>query len=186
MKYYKIIDDLYFPNKWRLGEVNFKQDGEFWKYVRAGEILELPDYSLEISLRSKGIPTNFSMADFELFIVDEKIKQIIDSKDGQFVEIKIKSIQTSFNYFILVIKNEIDCVNEDESIFDKWEENDPIRPDKAGQYKTFYKLKIDENKIQDCDIFRLKRYNSITIVSEKLKEKLTENNVSGLKFELVS
>jgi hypothetical protein len=186
MRYYKIIDDINIPNKWRLGEVNFKRDGEFWKYVRAGEIFELPDYELNISIRKQGVPINFSMADFELFIVDEKTKMMIDTKDGQFIEVGIGDLKTLTNYYILVIKNEIDCVNEIESTFDKWEVNDPIRPDKAGQYKTFYKLKIDENKIKDCDIFRVEKYNSITIISEKLKDEFLKNNTLGLKFELVS
>lgn len=182
MKYYKIIDDLDLPQKWILGNVNFANDGDFWKYIRAGKV-DVPNYELTVDVRKKGNKADFNLADFELFIVNEKVKRLIQIDGVQFVPVDV--INEKENFFILVLNKEIDCVDEEKSIFDKWLDNDPIRPDKAGQYKTFYKLILDSRKVGNNDIFRVKKNNSIAIISEKLKDILEKNSIKGIKYKLV-
>jgi hypothetical protein len=86
----------------------------------------------------------------------------------------------------MIIKRELECVDEQRSDFDVWEENGEIRPDKAGQVKTFYKLIVDPRLIQEEDIFRVKNYNVAVIISERLKREFEANDVKGPKYQPVS
>ena len=84
----------------------------------------------------------------------------------------------------MVINREIECVDETKSIFVKWEKDDPIRPDKAGEYESFEKLVLNPLDIpEDAHIFRLKKYDILIVISEKLKLLLEENKVSGLQYK---
>lgn len=183
MKYYKIIDDLDVPKKWVLGNVNFVNEGDFWRYIRAGKV-DVPNYELSVNIRKQGSKVDFNLADFELFIVNEKVKNLIQTDDVQFIPVNVFNEEEK--YFILALNVEIDCVDEEHSNFDKWLDNDPIRPDKAGQYKTFYKLILDYKKADNKDLFRVKKFNSIAVISERLKSIFEKNSVTGIKYKLVT
>ncbi|MBE2898413.1 hypothetical protein HPC37_06230 [Pasteurellaceae bacterium 20609_3] len=81
----------------------------------------------------------------------------------------------------MVIHNEIDCVDEERSEFTKFEEDDPVRPDLAGEYDGFYKLKLDYSRINK-ELFRLGKFSIAIIISERLKKLLMENNITGIEF----
>lgn len=186
MNYYQLLDDLDNPpNRWILGNINFDGEWDFWKYLKVGEV-EIPKKKLFVSVREEGIPLDFTMADFELLIVSEKTASLMNQDEVQLIPVQIKEDTPKRNYYLMTIKNEIDCVDELNSVFDKWEINDPIRPDKAGQYKTFYKLFIKEELSDHFEIFRIKRYNSIIIVSENLKIEFEQNKLIGVKFKKVT
>jgi hypothetical protein len=77
------------------------------------------------------------------------------------------------------------CLDEKRSIFQKFETNDEIRPDLAGDYKAVNPLFIDPDKV-NRSIFRLDKYDIVIIVSEHVKNKLEKVELSGLKFNLIS
>ncbi|WP_447971890.1 imm11 family protein [Nitrospira sp. M1] len=72
----------------------------------------------------------------------------------------------------MVIKKSVDCVDENKSEFQKFEQNDPVRPDKAGEYRAFMKLRLDANKIVDVAIFRLAKFETAIIINEHIKSNL--------------
>lgn len=121
-------------------------------------------------MREKGIPLDFTMADFELLIVNEKTTALFNTEDVQLFEVKIEKFYSKEKYFLMTTRNENDCVDEEKSIFDTWEINNPIWPDLAGQYKTFYKLAVRKELNTSCEIFRIKKYHSIIIINENLKK----------------
>ena len=186
MEYYRLLDNLNQPEKrWFLGSINFDNEWDFWKYVKAGNV-EIPQKKLLINIREKGEPLDFSMADFELLIVNQRTADLFNPEEVILIPINIKGYDSKSIYFLMCIKYEVDCVDEEKSTFDKWMENDSIRPDKAGQYKMFYKLIINRNLIHNKDIFRIKGYNSIIIISESLMNKIKRENITGIKYQKVT
>ncbi|HEV8512967.1 MAG TPA: DUF1629 domain-containing protein, partial [Cyclobacteriaceae bacterium] len=186
MDYYRILNDLDTPaGRWLLGNINFDDEWEFWKYLGVGKV-EVPNKELFVSVREEGFPIDFNMADFELLIVNEKTANLFSKEEVQLIPIKIKGYTTKNPYFLVTLINELDCVDEEKSVFDKWEPNNDVRPDKAGQYKTFYKLVVDTNRCNGLDIFRIKDYHSIIVVSDKLKSVFEKNNISGIKYKKVT
>ena len=184
MDYYKVLDELYIPKKrWFLGSINFDGEWDFWKYVSPGKV-DVPQKELFVTTRKKGLSLDFTMADFDLLIVNEKVKNLISEKEVQVIPVKLEADPNSkINYYLMVVNNEIECVDESKSIFVKWLKDDPIRPDLAGEYKSFEKLVLNPVDIpKDTNIFRLKKYDIVVVISEKLKLLFEENKVSGLQY----
>ncbi|PJJ83846.1 imm11 family protein [Mucilaginibacter auburnensis] len=185
MNYYRLSDELYKPKKrWFLGSINFDGEWDFWKYVRAGRVIP-PQKELFVSVRKGGLPLDFTMADFELLIVNEKVKDLISESEVQLIPVKVADLD--LNLSLMVVNNEFDCVDEGRSIFDKWQMDDPIRPDRAGKYKSFAKMIINDALVPDgSHIFRIKNYSITVVVSEVLKNEMEAQKVSGVKFEKLS
>lgn len=73
-------------------------------------------------------------------------------------------------------------VDEVNSEFQKFEENDPVRPDESGEYRAFTKLRLDPNKIVDIDLFRLKGFEVAVVISERIKGKIESIGTTGLSL----
>ena len=72
----------------------------------------------------------------------------------------------------MIVQNTFDCIDEAQSKFEKFKENDKIQPDKAGEYIAFYSMKINKMKINNEDIFRIKKFEIAIIVSERIANKI--------------
>jgi hypothetical protein len=185
MNYYSVLRELYIPKKrWFLGSINFDGEWDFWKYVSPGKV-DVPQKELFVTTRKKGHPLDFTMADFDLLIINEKVKNLISEDEVQFIPVKLETDPNSkTNYHLMVVNKEIECVDESKSVFVKWLKDDPIRPDKAGKYKSFEKLVLNPDDIpKEANIFRLKKYDLVIVISERLKHLLEENKVSGVQYE---
>jgi len=183
MKHYRLLDELYIPlNRWFLGKINFDDKWDFWKYVTVGEVT-VPKKELFVNIRQNGHPLDFTMADFELLIVNKRTATLFDSNDVQLFPVRIQNLPSKDTYFLMTLKNEHDCVDEKLSVFDKYQMDDPIRPDKAGEYKTIYKLVVRNDFKAANSIFRIKGYNGAIIISEELKDKLSNSKISGIKYQ---
>jgi hypothetical protein len=182
MKYYRLLDNL--NDRWFLKAPDFKDGQSIWDFVTFGRISKLP-YVPEVKIRNKGRRVNITFADFELLIVDSLAKSIFPDIDVQFHPVSIEDNNIKQDYSIMTLVRGLDCLNEEVSVFDIYEENDEIRPDLAGKYKTIYKMKLDPEKVGGCDIFRLLKYEVAIIVSENLKNRLVQEKISGVKFKEV-
>ena len=186
MDFYKLQDNLYIPiDRWFLGSIDFDNEWEFWQYLNAGEI-NIPNKQLEISVKEEGIPLDFTFADFGILIVNEKTANLFNDNEVQLIPIRLKGYKNINKYFVMVVKNVLDCVDENKSVFTKWEKDNPIRPDKAGQYKSIYKLVIKSELANGHNIFRIKNYDVIIAISETLKKRLEELRITGIKFKKVT
>lgn len=183
MKYYRMLDDLYFPKRWNLQEINFKSEDDIWKYVSSGAVKK-PQKDLVIEITDEGDPLDITMAEFEILIGNEKVAAILDDNQVQKVPISINGIIEK-KYFILVILHEVDCIDRNKSEFELWEENNPIRPDLAGKYQMISNIKVDPSLMNNYDIVRIKDFNVAVIVSERLKNYFEADGITGVKFEEV-
>jgi hypothetical protein len=119
MNYYRIVDDLDLPNRWSLGEVDFDDEFDFWSYIQAGTVQE-PSKELSINISDEGIPLEFTMAGFELIVVNEKAAALFKKNEVQLVPVKIGGLKSSSKHYILVIKHELDCIDKNKSDYDLW------------------------------------------------------------------
>lgn len=158
MKYYRLIDELHeTENRWFLKSLNLVDENEIsvWDFIST-EKVEIPENKkLIMSIRNEGRPLDFTFADFEVIIVNEKVAYFLDDDECQLIPVEIEGIENTHSYFVAILLNNIDCVDESKSIFEKWQADDPIRPDLTGQYKSIYKLVINRSKISKKKIFRL-------------------------------
>ena len=182
MTFFRLLDNINYPQRWYLGDII--PDSDNWKFTYANQVDEaLLSNDLKVEIYKKGNSMDYTTTEaYVVPIVSASLKQALDFiEDVQFIPVQIEGQL----YYIMVVCSVIDCVDESKSEFDKYTENDPVRPDKAGDYKSFYKMKIDEKKAGLKDIFRLDGYDIAIIVSEKVKNKIENINPLTAKFNAV-
>lgn len=180
------MDELNKPkDRWFLKSLNVVDDNKIsvWKFISPAP-LKIPDKEkITISVRKNGRPLDFTFADFEVLVVNEKVAFFLSDEECQLIPVKVDGIKTKQSYFIVVLLNSVDCLDETRALFEKWQPDDPIRPDLAGNYKGVYKLFLDANKIKTGNtIFRLGKSDNIIVINEKLKQQFESNGITGLKF----
>ncbi|SUC82804.1 Uncharacterised protein [Pannonibacter phragmitetus] len=191
MKYYILRQDVSISDKWVLGDVrhvdnwnfsnppvNFMEPGRYTIDVRfdGNEV----DYSLAGYASAPVLSAKACDALAGLSEIDEPYRNVV------FAPVQIEGKQTSQDYFLMIIETQIDCVDEDRSNFSKYDCFDPIRPDLAGSYRSFFNLVVDPEKINSSNIFRIKKYLGVIIVSEEIKERFEKAGVVGVIFESVN
>ncbi|MFZ7224415.1 Imm43 family immunity protein [Avibacterium avium] len=179
MKYYRLLDDIDYPSRWYLGGIHSIDN---WKLINT----ETHEPNLMVRLIQDGEELDYTtMIPFNVPIVSEAFKALVENVNGlSFITIEIENKKTIKKYFAMIIHNEIACVDENRSEFTKIGKDDPVRPDLAGEYDGFYKLKLDYSKINK-ELFRLGKFPVAIIISERLKKEIEENCLTGAEFKEV-
>ncbi len=189
MKYYRLMDELNKPkDRWFLKSLNVVDENKIsvWKFIYPSKVNLSNTEKLKIGIREYGMALDFTFADFEVLVVNERVAFFLPDEECQLIPVEIDGVKNEHSYFIAVLLNSVDCVDESKSVFEKWEANDTVRPDLAGEFKSIYKLFVDSNKINQNTIFRLGKFNNIIVVNEKLKKQLESNAITGIKFKEVT
>ncbi|MEM1137773.1 MAG: DUF1629 domain-containing protein [Bacteroidota bacterium] len=180
MRYYKLEDEIDYPSRWYLCGITTEQ-GMHLYYDEAYSP------SLTANINQDGIPLDFTSSDDNFIpIVSELLMNVLNNRlDVIFIPTEIKGYYGYLKYYTMIATMIVDCVDEKKSEFNKFEVNDPVRPDKAGDYRAFFKLVIDKNKVLGKDIFRVARSTNTLIISERIKNLLESEGFTGLKFKEV-
>ena len=189
MKYYRLREDVCFPGRWHLGDIRFVDN---WLFRDPPQDFLEPG-SNEVEVRVEGAELDFSLTvRYGVPVVSGRFIEALTGlheidEPHNFVVFNSLEIlserETEAQYFTMAIESQADCVNESSSRFEKFEENDPIRPDLAGSYKAFTELAIYEDKCKGLHFFRLKKHLGAIIVSEEVKKKLEAKKITGVVFE---
>ncbi len=184
MKYYRLKDDIEYPNRWYLGDI---LDVDGWELLSSVPKI---DNKLDVELYQDGDEMDFTLSEvYGIPIVSEKVKQALEFlSEIRFIPLTVTRRRDSCNsqYFAMVILLDVDCVDEGMSEFQKFEINDPVRPDKAREYRSFTTLRLNPENILGIDIFRLKKFETAIIVSEQVKTILEAIGATGLNFSSVT
>lgn len=185
MKYYDcFIDEITFPNRWYLGKV---YDFDNWMFdMRPREVsLHSPQ---RMKLVQDGVEMDYTLASpYGVSVVSQTIKSLLqDIPDVAFMPLTIEGKHTSKSYFALVVYPHLKCVDETKSDFKKFMPDDPVRPDRAGDYNGFFKLVIDPLRVEGHDIFRIARSGSQLIISQKIKDRFDAAGVTGVVYKPVT
>jgi hypothetical protein len=181
MRYYRLSDEINYPERWYLGDIT----EDDWLFVNGQKVNEGQfGVNICIDLYQDGEPMDYTTNEaYSVPIVSQRIRnQLAGVQSLQFIPVKINGKEVNSTYFIMVVTSKKNCVNEELSEFGKFVENDPIRPDLAGQYSWFSKLVIDRGKINGEEVFRVDKAANYLIVSERIKEAIEEINSTGVKF----
>lgn len=191
MKYYRLRDDINFSSRWYLGDV---QHVDNWLYRNPPvDFMEPGRGSLEIYQDGKEM--DFTLTErYAVPIISGDFVEALSGLDEVdkpyhyvvFNEVEILDKPVSKSYFAMIIETQLDCVDESKSDFKKYAINDPVRPDRAGEYSAFFNLVIDPSKTEGKHIFRVKKHLGAIIVSEEVKNRLEKAGVTGAVFESVN
>ncbi len=188
MKYFRLLDDIRFPDRWHLSTVH---NVDNWLLTRAPMLAmddPLRDQVFRVELRQTGVSLDYSLAGYAgVPVVSFEALQAISGLDGfTAIPAKIDGLQQKTSYYILHIWDIVDCVDEKLSKFEKYQVDDSVRPDLAGNYSAFFKLIVDASRTHNRHIFRLARSGPEVIVSEEVKRRFEAAGVTGAVFESVN
>ena len=183
MKYYRILEIAKIPDRWGLEDINVDDDEIF----AVGQPVEVSNFKkLQVETHLDGVALDYSETISRgVPIVSEKFADILYEYGQDIQLLPIKVVGYTGRYYVLVVTNGLDCIDERRSEYEKYRKGNKIRPDLAGEYKIINVLKIDPKKV-DRSIFRLKKYTLPVIVSEEVKTKLENSSLTGFQFKLVS
>ncbi|MBV6663705.1 hypothetical protein KV572_22375 [Pseudomonas yamanorum] len=182
MQYFRLIDDVNFPGRWHLGDIH---EVDNWAFMHSRPQF-LNHGKIDVYVAGARMDFTFSEV-FGVPIVSEKVrKELMCFPEVEFFPVSINSHGSVDDFNVMVTLASVECVDEERSQFQKFEELDPIRPDKAGDYRGFMSLYLDTSKVKGLHIFRLKKFEVAIIVSLVVKDKLQAAGVTGVKFLAVS
>lgn len=178
MKYFRLKDDVHFPNRWYLGDVKHVDN---WALV-AGRLPPDATSELAVEVYRAGHQMDFTLTEaYGVPIVSAKMRKALGDLPGvRFLNAKVEG-EPSNAYFVMLIESAVDCVDESRSEFEQFTADDPVRPDKAGQYRAFFSLVLDKAKAGAAGrpIFRLARFEVAIIVNDDVKKAIEKAGISG-------
>jgi hypothetical protein len=98
----------------------------------------------------------------------------------QYIPVSISD--SSQPYFVANVIQLVDCLDETLSLVRRFEPNNPVRPDRAGEIWSVMDLRIEASRADGCHIFRIAKYDQAMIVSEKLKGALESAGTTGFIY----
>jgi hypothetical protein len=89
-------------------------------------------------------------------------------------------------YFLVNVARLVKCIDDETSEEVLYWTPEDDRPDKLGQYRAVYGMRIDPSKVGDARVFRTWGYPRALLVSEDVKEALKRTGATGLLFTEVT
>ncbi|PQZ46470.1 hypothetical protein CQ052_21915 [Ochrobactrum sp. MYb15] len=188
MNYYRLLDDVSFPRRWHLKGLVGIDGSQFVRPPMVPMNSTLRDQTYEVEVQTEGHMMDYSTTSFRSVpIVSFNVVKALSGLDGiTAFPVRIRGAVQKQSYYILHFWDEVECVDESLSMFEKFQPDDPIRPDLAGQYSGFFKLVINPHRALGKDAFRLVGSGAEVIVSEKFKDLFEQHKLTGAIFENVS
>jgi hypothetical protein len=182
-RYYDLADDRRSPGRWHLGSPVDEQGEEIdpWQF-KDGTILELgcrPCFPLDIP----GNPLDFCWAAFSIPVVHARFVELFEGLgvDGvQFIPAQVQGHPGP--WYILNALHILRCIDDARCDQVQYWKAEDGRPEKLGEYRAVYGLRIDATKVGDARIFRPWGWRVALIVTEELKRAIESAGLTGTRF----
>jgi hypothetical protein len=186
-RYFDLANDAYLPGRWELGQP-LDQNGhpleDPWQF-RVGEPARF-EGQVQIPIKRLGTPLGFSHAAFSIPVVHVRVASLLAELASNDVEIIPARIARQPDQFcILNATRLVRCIDNKASGEVRYWRPEDGRPEKTGQYRAVYGMRIDPSKVGEAQVFRTWGWTVALIVSEQIKEALEQLGTTGTKFKEV-
>ncbi|MCY1076803.1 imm11 family protein [Archangium lansingense] len=187
-RYFELIDDMSSPERWLLRDPLDEQGKEVrTRQFMSGEPTRY-DSRLRVPVYHPGTSLDFTRVDTGAIpVVTEKVVRVLTELapgDVQLFPVEVESRPEP--YFLVNVTRLIKCIDDaacEEVLY--WQPEDG-RPDKVGQYRDVYGMRIDPSKVADARVFRPWGWRVALIVANDVKEALERTGATGLDFREVT
>jgi len=182
-RYYDLADDRRSPGRWHLGSPVDEQGGEIdpWQF-KDGTILKLgstPRFPLDVA----GHPLDFCWAAFSIPVVHRRFVELFEQMRVEGVQFIPAQVQAHPGpWYILNALHTRRCIDDARCEGVQYWKSEDGRPDKLGEYRAVYGLRIDPTKVGDARIFRPWGWRVALIISEELKQAIESAGLTGTRF----
>ena len=186
-RYFKLSQSVGGSDDWDLGNPTHPQGREVdnpWMF-RTGMPVEDPGF-LKIPIGRPGRTLDFTLAGFSIPVVHTRVASLfmeLAPRDVQLLPVDISGRPDMFR--ILVALRLIRCIDDQASEEVEYWTPEDGRPEKVGQYRDVYGMRIDPTKVGEAQVFRTWGWSVALIVSEEIKDTLERLGATGTKFTQV-
>ncbi|RKH56773.1 hypothetical protein [Corallococcus llansteffanensis] len=186
-RYFDLSADMTLPGRWSLGIPTDQQGREVddpWAFKK-GQPIPNPG-RLRVPIDVPGTAFDFTLAGLATPIVHVRVASLLTELATDDVQIFPVDIAGQPDQFcILVATKLIRCINDAAcKEVELWRPEDG-RPEKAGQYRDVYGMRIDAAKVGEANVFRTWGWSVALIVSEEIKSALARIGATGMRFNEV-
>ena len=185
-KFFQMHDNVDLTGRWWLGSLNAGVENGMEPYdFLVGRRLAIRGPAT-ISIRREGVPLDFTFADFDLPVANQRVALILRRlchSDYQEIDSNVEG--RTERYSVINVLNSVSCVDESRTRFVKWGPNDG-RPEKVGKYRQIVNLHIDPNAVEGHKMFRVAGWQIALVIDEEIKSAMTDANVTGVIFTPVT
>jgi hypothetical protein len=183
-RYFKLAVDMSVKARWSLGMLADLQGREVddpWVFTDGRP---LPDPGrLTLPVTNPGRAVDFSYGGIATPVVHPRVASVfaqLAPEDIQLFPVEIRGQPEPF--LILVATKLLRCI-DDKSCEEVqlWTSEDG-RPEKVGQYRDVWGLRIDPSKVGDSKVFRTWGWHIALIVREEIRDALERMGATGAKF----
>lgn len=183
-RFFVLRDDRSPRPRWHLGLIQGEQGQKIdpWQF-EDGTWLELGCVP-RFPLKHPGPPLEFTWAALSIPVVHGRFVQVFERlgllQEVQFIPAQVEGHPGP--YFILNALSVIRCIDDarcEGVLYWKPEDN---RPDKQGEYRAVYGLKVDPSKVGGARVFRPWGWRVVLLVSEDVKQALEDAGITGARF----
>ncbi len=186
-KYFKLSQDVDGAGGWDLGNPTDPRGREVDNPWMFREGIPVPEQGrLRIPLGRPGRVLDFTLAGFSIPVVHIRVASLFTELAAHDIQLIPVDIQRQPDVFrILVATRLIRCIDDKASEEVEYWAPEDGRPEKVGQYRDVYGMRIDPSKVGDARVFRTWGWTIALIVSEELKAGLEHLGATGVKFQEV-
>ncbi|QRK11176.1 suppressor of fused domain protein [Archangium violaceum] len=186
--YFKLTDDMTWPDRWLLGDPIDEQGKEVrGRQFMSGEPTRF-DGRLRVPVYHPGSSLDFTRVDTGGFpVVSEKVARVLAELapgDVQLIPAEVESRPET--YFVVNVARRVKCIDEVASEEVRYGEPEDNWPDELGYYEAVYGMRIDPTQVGDAKVFRPWGYTGSLLVAEDVKEALERTGATGLNFTQVT
>jgi hypothetical protein len=190
MNYYQIKFNVYHPEIWYLGNILGIINN--WDLSIPNFYNGVPNEKLITHVRHGSAETDYTDAGYaSIPCVTERAKNLLLTlpdmmNQVDFLLLDICNHTPRQPVYAMVIKLLKDCVDESQSNWSEpifLEDETPTSRGFLRKYSSFFKLTIDSNRTDNCDIFRLEGSND-AIVSQRFKDLWQGAGLTGMSFSM--
>jgi hypothetical protein len=185
MKYWQLVADMSYPNRWLLGaltDIEGKPVPE--RQFTQGRPASAAQ-SLRLSVAGAGNALDFTHGPMDLLVVRPHVANLLESIEPNAVQrVPVVVDGQSEQFEILNVVVEKDCIDRKRSKIRVWTAEDGF-PILTGKYKAVDPLTVDPVCANGFNIFRISGWTVALIVSERIRSVLAQAEITGIRFQAV-
>jgi hypothetical protein len=181
-RFFRLADDVYFPNRWHLDTPWDSQEGKVRDWTLTKGMPVHIRGRLKIPIEITGKPLDFSEAGIGIPVVHVRVASMLSELARDDVQLIPADIEGQpEQYLVMVATRLIRCIDDKVSKVQYWTEKDGL-PEKVGEYWAVDDLHIDTALVGGAKVFRPTGWEVALIVSEDIKDALEHMGATGTRF----
>jgi hypothetical protein len=171
-------------DRWALDNPMDGSGQEIWHGLMTDGVPISVQGPARIGLYAPGRPLDFSTTGLGFPIIHGKVKELFErlGLGGQMQVFPISVEGQSAPYYLLNLLRVVRCIDDARCEEVGYRTVEDGYEDQIGEYYKVVGMRIDPSKVGDAEIFRPWGWQTVIIVSERVKRAMEESGITGALF----